>query len=237
LRAGPILKKKISQRKRGERRIKMKKLITTCAALIGAIVVLSFPGISSAQVVVTVPGTSGPWQWNAALNASYPYAEVIPYAFGPTTPPVIVSAANGIPFIPGDVISFNYLSGLAQGGINFPWWDADGDPGSPKMYGAPNYGYSPGYYVPPVGAALVNYMELVGTFADATGAIVGYPCVIGDTATLSIPVGATQFQLGLNDDNYGDNAGMLSIGVSEAPEPCTLALLGLGALGFVRRKK
>jgi hypothetical protein len=110
-------------------------------------------GISSAEVVVTVPGTSGPWQWNAELNASYPYAEVIqaqglPPA-APTTSPVIVSAANGIPFTTGDVISFNYLSGLVTGSYNNPpLWDANGAPVSPPYpYWLPNYGYYPGYYV------------------------------------------------------------------------------------------
>lgn len=195
-------------------------------------------GISSAEVVVTVPGTSGPWQWeDAALNASYPYAEVIPAAFAPTTPPVSVSAANGIPFIPGDVITFNYLSGLVTGAYDRPWWDANGDiaggEGSPQMYGADNYGHSPGYYVTPVGGALVNFMELVGTFTDAAGAIVGNPRVIGDSCSLSIPIGATQFQLGFNDDNYPDNGGSVSIGVSEVPEPSSFILLGASAVTFL----
>ena len=123
----------------------MRRLIV---GLAGLGLVACYAGISSAEVVVTVPGTSGPWQWDAALNASYPYAEVIPYAFGPLSPPVSVSAANGIPFIPGDVITFNYLSGLVTGAYGRPWWDANGNTeggeGSPQMYGLPNYGHSPG---------------------------------------------------------------------------------------------
>jgi hypothetical protein len=139
-------------------------------------------GISSAQVEVDVPATSGPWMWppylywtNGVVNASYPYAEVIPTEFAPTTPPVIVSSTNGIPFIPGDVITFNYLSGLVAGAYDYPpLWDANGDPGH-LVYWLYNYGHFPGYYIPPVGAAPVNYMELVGVFTDANGAIVGDP--------------------------------------------------------------
>ena len=89
------------------------------------------------------------------------------------------------------------------------------------------------YYVTPVGGALVNFMELVGTFTDAAGAIVGDPCVIGDSCSLSIPIGAMQFQLGFNDDNYPDNGGSVSISVSEVPEPSSFILLGAGAVTFL----
>ncbi len=204
--------------------------------LVGWGLVACGAGISSAQTVVTVPATSGPWQWDATLNASYPYAEVPPspgYApFGPWGT-VIVSAANGLPFTAGDTISFTYLGGSVTGAYD-PYipWDANGDPGH-FVYWLYNYGHFPGYYIPPVGAAQVNYMELVGVFADTNGAIVGDPVAVGDTGAFSIPVGATQFQLGFNDCCYSDNGGSVLMGVSEAvPEPSTLALLAAGAIGL-----
>jgi hypothetical protein len=75
--------------------------------------------------------------------------------------------------------------------------------------------------------------QLVGTFADATGAIIGTPFAIGLGRTVSIPVGATQLQLGINDDIFVDNTGELNLAVSQSasvPEPSTI--FGLGVLGL-----
>ena len=50
-------------------------------------------------------------------------------------------------------------------------------------------------------------VSLAGTFADATGAIVGTPFRIGDFQSVTVPVGATQLQLGIDDSKYQDNDG------------------------------
>ncbi len=57
-----------------------------------------------------------------------------------------------------------------------------------------------------------------------------------------IPAGATQLQLGVNDDIYSDNTGAYQITITGAgvPEPSALALLGLtaivaGAIGLRHR--
>jgi hypothetical protein len=62
---------------------------------------------------------------------------------------------------------------------------------------------------------------------------IGTPFAIGLRRTVSIPVGATQLQLGINDDIFIDNTGELNLAVSQSvsvPEPSTI--FGLGILGF-----
>ena len=77
--------------------------------------------------------------------------------------------------------------------------------------------------------------------------IVGAPYAVNDgPLAVTIPVGATQLQLGINDDIYFDNSGALLVdvsgpGVAAAPEPATLTLLGIGVAGMAgygwRRRK
>jgi hypothetical protein len=80
----------------------------------------------------------------------------------------------------------------------------------------------------------INLMELVGTFADSTGVIVGTPFFVGASRVVTVPTGATRLQLGINDDVYGDNGGSFSADVTIVPEPGTVWLLlpALGALAL-----
>ena len=106
----------------------------------------------------------------------------------------------------------------------------------------------PGYYTAsPVNVVLNELIVIVGT-----------PFAIGDgPLTVTDPVGATQLQLGINDDiyyyslypdtssGYPDNTGSLLISVeanslTTTPLPAALPLFagGLGLIGiFARRKK
>jgi len=175
--------------------------------LLGAAVALN----AQSSITVTVPSDAGPWNVGGGLNAAYPYS------FGGYGPPVVVSAASGLGFNPGDTLTFTYLDGLAtvycEGGCGY-WHNANGD-----FYTFSNgYGTAidpagmrfPAYYIN-AGTALGG---LVGVFADDTGALVGSPEWVGvGPTTLVIPSGATQFQLGINDDLYGDNAGSFTIRV------------------------
>jgi hypothetical protein len=55
---------------------------------------------------------------------------------------------------------------------------------------------------------------LVGAFTDAAGAVI-LPIYFGNgPKTLTVPFGATQLQLGLNDDNFGDNDGSFLVTVN-----------------------
>jgi len=74
----------------------------------------------------------------------------------------------------------------------------------------------------------------VGTFATSTGQIVGTPFAVGNLGTVTIPVGAMQLQLGVNDNLYGDNSGSWNIQISgiAVPEPTTITLVFMGLVGF-----
>jgi hypothetical protein len=48
---------------------------------------------------------------------------------------------------------------------------------------------------------------------------VGTTFNIGDSRTVTIPAGATQLQLGVNDNFYLQNSGSLQIEVTGAPAP------------------
>jgi hypothetical protein len=82
-------------------------------------------------------------------------------------------------------------------------------------------------------------MELVGTFANSKGVIVGTPFEIGLGRSLVVPIGATQLRLGVNDDFYHDNGGFWNVRVSQVPEPSSFVLLvaGVALLGWAVRQR
>lgn len=188
---------------------------------------------------VTVNGTDMPWNWvNLGLNTSDQFG------INDGTGPVVVSAANGFAFKSGGVLTLTYLSGLVAVGSSFPLTDANGDTAAAVNNGNGSTGKPfPSFYMNP--ATYPIYLgELVGTFANSSGAIVGTPFAIGDGPdSVTIPAGATQLQLGVNDDKFGDNIGSWDIQVSGpgavVPEPSSAALCGfaLVCLGFVAYRR
>ncbi len=197
--------------------------------------------VGAAVQTVTVDSTAGPWDWKGSVNTS------LTYGAGDYTAPVVVS--SGFDFSAGNIFTVTYLSGLTNPFGGTPLFDANGDLG----YDASNNPGSTGMYFPslyiPSASYPVYLAALVGAFTDSTGAVIGTPFVLGDGPTnVTAPTGATQLQLGINDDYFSDNTGSLLVqvsgpsAVSTIPEPSTLvvwSLLGSLAvgLGWWRKRK
>jgi hypothetical protein len=186
---------------------------------------------------VTVNGPDMPWTWvNGGLNTSDQFG------INDGAGPVVISAANGFAFNSGDILTLIYLRGLVSVGSSFPSTDAKGDTADAVNNGTGSTGQRfPSFYMNPA-TYPINLGELVGTFADGSGVIVGTPFAIGDGPdSVTIPAGATRLQLGVNDDRFADNVGSWDIQVSGpgpvsgVPEPSTAALCGfaLVCLRFV----
>ncbi len=61
--------------------------------------------------------------------------------------------------------------------------------------------------------------EVVGTFADSSGRVVGTPFNIGDHGVVIVPAGASQLEVGINDDYFQDNAGSIIMSVTDITQP------------------
>jgi hypothetical protein len=171
---------------------------------------------AASGTLLTVPGNAMPWLYSTnpgGVNYAYQYG------LDDGANPVIVSAANGFDFTTGGTLTITYLSGMVSVGpeIPLPYTDADGLVNDTATSTGT---FAPGHYMSPV--AFIG--ELVGTFADANGAIVGTPFAIGDGPTnLTIPLGATQLQLGVDDDKFSDNVGWWVIQVRGPSAPAFFA--------------
>ena len=169
--------------------------------------------------IVTVDSHAGPWM--PSLNPAYDYG------WHDNNSPTIINHANsGIIFTAGNMLTITYLSGLISAGGSLPFTDANGDTTS-------RYGCGPGLIEPTqkhlpcfyVDLSKKTYlMALIGVFADSNGLMVGQPFTVGNGPYLiAIPAGATQLQLGVNDDIFNDNMGSWAIQVTHyGPNACHL---------------
>jgi hypothetical protein len=227
--------------------------MSSTIALVSSLVLLS--AINGSASTVVVNAQSGPWA--QALNPS------LNYGVGDNLAPASVGVTAG------DSVTISYVSGLTSSfaGVS-PSVDANGYVGGPFGSGPditfmPGFGGSgkpfPSFFINPTNVAPDIWLnELIGAFANASGVVVGNPFAVGNgPLTTTVPTGATQLLLGVNDDIFvgtavdangaplPDNTGSLTISVTDnglaTPLPGALPLFatGLGALGLLgwRRKR
>ncbi len=179
----------------------------------GTISVLVQPYTPPANTLYTsVPGTAGPWNFaSGGLNSAFPYG------VGDQGNPVAVNAASGLSFGPGSALTVKYVNNfVSDAGTSSAGIDANGNPCCLVNNNLGSNGQpEPSYYVP--SSQYPAYLaELIGVFTDANGTIVGSPFKVGDSGTFVVPSGATQLQLGTNDDIHADNVGSWVVSVSVA---------------------
>lgn len=186
---------------------------------------------------ITVNSTDEPWDPTLAGNASYAFTNNSP---GYETGPAVVN--SGISFTVGNQIVITYLTGLDEtspgagytngAGYTFDEWDST-DPNG-----------APGDFIP---STPIYLQEVVGTFTDGSGDIVGSPFAVGNGTTVTVPGGALALQLGINDNYYYDNSDApenplqfsvsdLGNGTTQTPEPATFVLVGGALLGIGYRR-
>ncbi len=168
--------------------------------------------VYAASTEVTVIGTSGPWLWHSAgLNSSFSYGE------NDQGSPTIVTSASGISITPAQQLEITYLSGTEVAGVGF---GAVGAQGTSSLANNLNTdGVFPSFYMP-ANNYPIYLSELVGTFADSSGSVVGTPFPVGLSAVVTVPKGASQLQLGINDNKFVDNTGFFQVQIN------SLGLLG-----------
>jgi uncharacterized protein YecT (DUF1311 family) len=187
-----------------------KQIVGRAAVLNAMVLAPNYPESYNGQY--TVPGTAMPWLWNrTVLNVTHPIGNE------DGTGPVVLNLA-GLKARSGQWLEIHYLSGQATIDSDIPSNDANGtdqyghDHGGNGFTGLP----LPSEYMAPYP---INLGALVGAFADKAGQLVGPPFFLGDGPTQKlIPAGATQFQLGINDDSFSNHGGSFVVAVNVAKE-------------------
>ena len=154
----------------------------------------------------TVPGTTMPWISSGNFNRRDRFG------LGDGTAPIDVTL-HLLHAHSGDTIVVKYVSGTVNAGSSFPNTDADGDTSYPTNNYKNGAGRFPSFYMTPYPIYLC---ELVGTFTNKKGKIIGQPFAIGDgPASFVVPAEASVVLLGVNDNKFSDNAGSWVISISK----------------------
>jgi hypothetical protein len=151
---------------------------------------------------VVVNSKSGPW--DPVINQSRNYIHKLRVKRNGLASPTILKVKSGTNLTIQYVLGYVYAD--FQG---HPERKTDADGYSKTI---PTYaGCLPSCYI----NDQINHMALLGTFADSKGVIVGSPFLVGDgPVNLIVPEGASQLQLGINDNLFRDNSGLFIVKVN-----------------------
>ena len=157
-------------------------------------------GIKQESFDVVVNSKSGPWV--PVINKSKDFRFNAKH--DSELPPAILKVK------PGDNLTVQYIDGYVYADrLGHPErkTDADGYPKTMRTYA----GSLPSSYI----NDQINHMALIGTFANSKGLIIGTPFLIGDGPTnIVAPEGASQLQLGINDNLFKDNSGLFIVKIN-----------------------
>jgi hypothetical protein len=163
-----------------------------------ALALLMLPNSASARVVtVKVDAHCGPW--STGINPK------LRFGLGDGRPPVVVW---NLPAPAGRIVRFK-ASGTTTTVTNGPSATADGYNGWVIARGI---ALLPAAYIPGKRPVAVN--QLVGAFIDSDGVVVGQPFAIGTEAEVRAPDDAVALSLGINDDRFSDNSGVLTVDIT-----------------------
>lgn len=162
--------------------------------------------VCAREVTVIVPAKAMPW--NPAVNSDM--------AFGRQDGARPVTVFGGKLF-EGSVVEF-FAVGSTTTAIGGPAFGPGGQAEFVTNASAGNSGaWFPSRYADAKGyPARLN--QLMGTFVDGDGRVVGKPFLIGARAKATVPRGAMAILLGLNDDIFSDNDGQLRV-IVNLPDP------------------
>jgi hypothetical protein len=161
---------------------------------------LSVRAQASGPGVYFVDAKSGPW--DISTNPSYPYGVLGDEHLAPT----VIKDLRLL----RSLVTIQYLSGTAYANAVIT---GNGAEGSPSSINVPPCKDAPGCY----SGSTTRLVQLLAVFADAEGKIIGGPFPVTNAPiTARAPPRARQLFLGFNDGYYQDNAGGVSVRVSEA---------------------
>ena len=177
---------------------------------------LTITAAAPIPVTVTIPATDGPWSLAANPTLVYEYASETP------AEPYVVQLQTLL-LSAGATMTIQCTGGTANAGGLPDTGCAGLDSGYSPSNGTfqPACGtYPPSYYVPSTEWPIYG-AQMIGSFANASGTVIGQPFLVPPTRiSLVVPVGATELLLGINDCLFGPgngggaNTGSLTVAIN-----------------------
>jgi hypothetical protein len=159
---------------------------------------------------VTVPGRTMPWSFTGGMNVAYQYG---------TTPDGTAPIVALTTLQDGLTVLVDAVEGEVRSNSSSLPFDAAGDPATITGSTSDANGTFPTAHM---AGSTLGRCGLCGAFTDAAGNVV-QPISIGKSARLTVPVGATRLQFGIDDNTANDNTGSFTVRVrvigGPAPEP------------------